>query len=278
MTIRITTLSENTASAGNFLAECGLSILVETEKTTVLFDTGRGISTTHNADELGIDLTKIDKIVLSHGHYDHTGGLREIMWKARKDIEVIAHPDIWQAKYARYQDKPDRYIGIPFQRNELESLGATFNLISEPVRIDEDMMSTGEIPMTTSFEQVDADLFVKEDTGWQQDKLLDDQALIISIDSGLVIILGCAHRGIINTLYHARRLTSRERIHAVIGGSHLKDASKEQLWQTTNALKKLKIRMLGLCHCTDLLIASVLAHEFKENFFFNKAGSVVNLP
>ena len=278
MSVRITTLSENTAGRGNLLAEWGLSILVETEKTSVLLDTGSSISVAHNADALGIDLNKVDKIVLSHGHYDHTGGLRQLLQKMRKDIEIIAHPDIWQAKYARRKDEPDRYIGIPFQRNELESLGTIFNLTAKPVKIDDSIMTTGEVPMVTSFEQVDADLFVKEDTGWQPDKIMDDQALIVNADSGLVVILGCAHRGVINTLYHARQLTGRETIYAVIGGSHLINTSRERLWQTIDALRELRIQRLGLCHCTDLPAASVLAQEFGEAFFFNKAGSVVNLP
>jgi len=276
VSVHVTTLSENTAGRGNLLAEWGLSILMETEKTSVLLDTGSSISAAHNADALGIDLSRIDKIVLSHGHYDHTGGLRQVLQKMRKEIEITAHPDIWQAKYARRKDEPDRYIGIPFQRNELESLGAVFNLTAKPVRIDEDIMSTGEIPMVTSFEQVDADLFVKEDTGWQQDKLLDDQALIVNMESGLVVILGCAHRGIVNTLYHARQLTGREMIYAVVGGSHLINTSEERLWQTIDALRELGVQRLGLCHCTDLPAASVLAQEFGESFFFNRAGTVVD--
>jgi len=278
VSVRVTTLSENTAGRGNLLAEWGLSILVETEKTSVLLDTGSSISAAHNADALGIDLSKIDKIVLSHGHYDHTGGLRQLLQKMRREVEVVAHPDIWQAKYARRNDEPDRYIGIPFQRNELESLGAIFNLTAKPVRIDEDIMSTGEIPMVTSFEQVDADLFVKGNTGWQQDKLLDDQAMIVNMEPGLVVILGCAHRGIVNTLYHARQLTGRETIYAVVGGSHLINTSEERLWQTIGALRELGVQRLGLCHCTDLPAASVLAQEFGESFFFNRAGTVIELP
>jgi 7,8-dihydropterin-6-yl-methyl-4-(beta-D-ribofuranosyl)aminobenzene 5'-phosphate synthase len=278
MSFRITTLSENTAGRGDLLAEWGLSILVETEKTAVLLDAGKGISTAYNADALGIDLSKIGRIVLSHGHYDHTGGLRQLLQKMRRKVEVVAHPDIWQAKYARRKDEPDRYIGIPFQRNELESLGAIFNLTAKTVRIDDSIMTTGEIPMVTGFEQVDANLYVKKGTGLEADKLLDDQALIVNVDPGLVVILGCAHRGIINTLYHARQLTGRETIYAVVGGSHLINTSGERLWQTIGALRELGVQRLGLCHCTDLPAASVLAQEFGESFFFNKAGSIIDIP
>jgi len=278
MELRITTLSENTASIGDFLAEWGLSILVETDEANVLLDTGKSISASYNADTLGIDLNKIDKIVLSHGHYDHTGGLRQILRRMRKEVEIIAHPDIWAPKYARRQDEADRYIGIPFQRQELEWLGASFNLTTKPVKITESIMTTGEIPMVTEYEEIDRDLFVKEDTGWQPDKLLDDQALIITTEQGLVVILGCAHRGIINTLYHARQLTGGRPIHTVVGGSHLSRAPEEQTWSTIAALKELGVQRLGLCHCTGLASASLLAQEFGDSFFFNNAGTSFELP
>ena len=103
------------------------------------------------------------------------------------------------------------------------------------------------------------------------------QALIVNTESGLVVILGCAHRGIINTLYHARHLTGKEMIYMVVGGSHLINTSEERLWQTIAALRELDVKRLGLCHCTDLPAASVLAQEFVESFFFNKAGTVVEI-
>jgi len=278
MALRITTLSENTAGKGDFLGEWGLSILLETGGTTILFDSGKSISAVYNADALNIDLAKISRIVLSHGHYDHTGGLRDVLRRIGKEVEVIAHPDIWHSKYARRKDEPDRYIGIPFQRRELESLGACFKLAKEPVGITDNIMTTGEVPMVTDFEQIDEGLFVRDNSGWQPDKLLDDQALVVKTEAGLAVILGCAHRGMINTLYHAKQLTGVGKIHAVIGGSHLMNASEERLWQTIDALRGLRIQRMGLCHCTNLPAASLMAQEFGEIFFFNMAGTVIEIP
>ena len=263
---------------GDFLAEWGLSILVETDEVNVLLDTGTTISASYNADTLGIDLSKVDKIVLSHGHFDHTGGLRQVLRKMRKEVEIIAHPDIWAAKYARRQGEADRYIGIPFQRQELEWLGANFNLTIKPVKITDSIMTTGEVPMITDYEKIDPDLFVKEDTGWQPDKLLDDQALIVNTKQGLVVILGCVHRGIINTLYHAQQLTGVKPIHTVVGGAHLIRASEEQTWLTIAALRELGVQKLGLCHCTGLPATMVIAQEFGDSFFFNNTGTSIELP
>ncbi len=278
MKVRITTLSENTAVAGNLLAEWGLSILVETDTGSILLDTGQSISASHNADILGVDLSKIDKIVLSHGHSDHTGGLRQILRKMRKEVEIIAHPDIWLAKYARRRGQGDRYIGIPFQRQELEAIGARFNLTTKPVEITDNIMTTGEIPMVTDFEQIDPNLFVKENTDFKPDKLLDDQALIINTESGLVIILGCAHRGIINTLYHAQQLTGVKQISLVLGGCHLTGATEERIWLTIAALKELGVPRIGVSHCTGLPAAAIMAQEFGDSFFFNNVGTLTNLP
>jgi len=278
MGLRITTLSDNTAGRGRFLAEWGLSFLVETDEVNILFDTGKSISASHNANTVQFDLSQIDKIVLSHGHNDHTGGLRQILRKMKKEVEIIAHPDIWSAKYRRRQGEADKYIGIPFPRQKLESLGARFNLTTKPLKITDSIMTTGEIPMVTEFEEIDPNLFVKEGGGLQPDKLLDDLALVIKTGAGLVVVLGCAHHGIINTLNHAQQLTGVKPIHAVLGGAHLISASEERIRLTIAALKELGVQRLGLCHCTDLPAACLLTQEFGDRFFLNNAGTITDLP
>lgn len=278
MTLHITTLSENTAGMGDFLGEWGLSILIETDTANVLLDTGTSVSAVHNADTLGIDFSKVDKIVLSHGHYDHTGGFRDVLRRMKKEVEIIAHPDIWQTKYSRREGKPDRYIGIPFQREELESLGARFRLTKEPTKITEHIWTTGEVPMVTEYETIDPGLFIKQNSGFIPDSVMDDQAIIVKTERGLVIILGCAHRGMINTIYHAQEITGVNKIQAIIGGSHLIGASEERLYQSIAALKDLGVQKLGLCHCTDLPVISILAQEFGENIIFNKAGTRLEFP
>jgi len=277
MDVRITTLSENTASYG-FLAEWGLSILIEVDGLRILMDTGLSFSAVHNAQLMGIDLSKIDQIVLSHGHADHTGGLREVL-KIKGETEVIAHPDTWTAKYVqRDGEARKQYCGIPFSREELESRGAQFNLTKEPVRITQHVMTTGEIPMVSGYEEVENNLFVQKGNTLRQDPLADDLALVVDTDFGLVVILGCAHRGIINTLRRAQNLTGKELVYAAIGGTHLFRASEERIEKTIADLREMEIQRLGVSHCTGFPASARLAQEFEDIFFLNNAGTRLTLP
>ena len=278
MEVKITTLSENTARYG-FLAEWGLSILVEVDGMRILVDTGRSFSAVHNAQLMGIDLATIDRIVLSHGHADHTGGLLNVLRIMRKDVEIIAHPDVWASKYTcRDGKKKEQYIGIPSSRDELESLGARFNLTKEPVHVSEHTITTGEIPMMSEYEDVENNLLVKRDGILRQDPLADDLALVIDASFGLVVISGCAHRGIVNTLRHAQKLTGRELVYAVMGGTHLIRASQERIEKTIADLRDMGIQKLGVSHCTGFPASVQLAQKFKETFLLNNAGSRITLP
>jgi 7,8-dihydropterin-6-yl-methyl-4-(beta-D-ribofuranosyl)aminobenzene 5'-phosphate synthase len=216
--------------------------------------------------------------VLSHGHADHTGGLREVL-KIKGAVDIIAHPDVWISKYTRRDGQTEeQYIGIPFSREELESRGARFNLTREPIRISENVMTTGEIPMVSGYEEVENNLFVKEGAALHQDPLADDIALVVDTEFGLVVILGCAHRGIVNTLRHAQNLTGKELVYAAIGGTHLFRASGEQIEKTIADLKEMGIQKLGVSHCTGFRASARLAQEFENVFFLNNAGTRLTLP
>ena len=276
MQIRITTLSENTAGHG-FLGEWGLSMLVEADGQKILFDTGAGIAAVHNAQLLGIDLKSIDRIVLSHGHRDHTGGLREVLMRVGKEVDIVAHPDILTSRYT-LREQQEQFSGLPFRRELLESLGARFNLTKESARITDRIFTTGEIPLLSGYEEIDANLFVREDGGQKPDALADDLALIIDTEFGLVVILGCAHRGIVNTLRRAQKITGKELIYAAIGGTHLLNASTERLEKTAAALKEMGVQRLGVSHCTGFKASAYLAGEFGNAFFLNNAGTRLVLP
>jgi 7,8-dihydropterin-6-yl-methyl-4-(beta-D-ribofuranosyl)aminobenzene 5'-phosphate synthase len=279
MQCRITTLAENTAGIVNSIGEWGFSALIEADGMNILLDTGAGYGIINNAELLDVDLAKIDKMVISHAHFDHTGGLRKVLGKIGKEIEVIAAQDLWAEKYSTRGGQKPHYIGVPYTRVELESLGAQFTLTQEPVSITENIMTTGEVPTVTDFETVGEDyLWVKVRGELQADAFPDDRALIVKTDVGLAVILGCAHRCLINTLYHAQQLTGVEKIDTVVGGCHLINASEERIIKTIAALKELDVKRVGVSHCTGLKAAAMMAAELGDRFFFNMAGSRVNVP
>ena len=275
MKVRLTTLSENSTTGPDTIGEQGISILIEAGQRVFLLDTGQTVSATHNARALGIDLSRVEKIVLSHGHFDHTGGLPSVLRMVRKEVEVVCHPDVWAAKHSVRKNASPRFIGIPFRQAELESDGARFTVTAEPLALADSITSFGEVPMTNEFETIDPHLRVKDGDVFRPDSLLDDRGVVVETSDGLVVVLGCSHRGLINSLEYAQELTGVRRISLVVGGSHLVGSSEERVWQTVAALKKLNVDRLGLCHCTSLPAAAIMAREFGDAFFFNSVGTRV---
>ena len=173
----------------------------------------------------------------------------------------------------------EQYNSIPFSREEIEGCGAArFTLAREPAHITDYIMTTGEIPMLSGYEEIENNLFTKEGGVLQPDKLADDLALIIDADFGLVVILGCAHRGIVNTLQHAQKITEKELVYAAIGGTHLFRASDERIEHTIADLREMGIQRLGVSHCTGFRASARLAQEFDCAFFLNNAGTRLILP
>jgi 7,8-dihydropterin-6-yl-methyl-4-(beta-D-ribofuranosyl)aminobenzene 5'-phosphate synthase len=276
MDINITILAENSAAPGG-IGEWGFSALVEADGKRVLFDTGAGTAALMNAATLKTDLGHIDAIVLSHGHYDHTGGLYEVLDRTGP-VTVYAHPDIFASKYGSLDGSPPRFIGIAVRREALEARGAAFSLSAGPQRISDHIITTGEVPLATEYESVEDYLKVKRGDALEKDPLADDLSLVIEADYGLVVLLGCAHRGIVNNLLQAKRVTGREDLYAAIGGTHLVHADRERLESTAGALLELGVRYLGAAHCTGFKASAYLSEVFGERFFPANAGMKLTLP
>ncbi len=273
--MQVFVLSDNTAGSPCFLAEHGLSLLVKTGEGDVLMDTGQGSVAMQNAEMMRQGFEGLRAVVLSHGHYDHTGGLPALL-NRKGGVKVYAHPAVFEAKYYRIGEAK-RYIGIPWRREHLESLGADFELSSSPRELLPGMMLTGEIPRVTDFEPGDPNLVAERGGELVPDPFPDDQALVIDDPGGLVIILGCAHAGAINTIIHARKITGKERVRAVIGGSHLAFLGAEQLERSVEELKAMQPELLAFSHCTGQAAARRLSLEFGDGFVFNQTGGVLNL-
>ena len=276
MAIRITIICENTVGPSlSVIGEHGFAAFLETPAGNFLFDTGQGISILHNARILKKDLNATDKIFLSHGHYDHTGGLQYVL-KPKGKAKVYAHPQIFEKEYACLKTNgsgTERYIGMRQTRNFLEKQGAYFLFNACFTEVGADMYLTGEIPRITSFEKADLRLLRNNNGKLVPDPVCDDQALVMRTKKGLVIILGCGHSGIINTIEYALKHFKKEKIYALIGGTHLGFLKDDQLERTIIRLKHYDFNKIGVSHCTGLKAAVRLLQEFKDKFFFANVGA-----
>lgn len=286
MTIRITTLVENCVSRASMLGEWGLSMLVEAEDCVILADAGTTGAAARNAQTLDVSLSAVDAVMFSHGHFDHTGGLLDLLPLIHKPVDVIGHPRIWDRKYAHhtgqkvcgYNLETDyEFIGIPYAREQAETWGARFVMTTEPVWLSETVVTSGEVPMRTAYETIDPKLMVRENGEYVPDPLIDDQSIFIKTGKGLVAVLGCAHRGTINHLMRGQELTGMERVHAVVGGTHLMPASPERIEKTIRELRRLEVQVVAASHCTGLRAACALEREFGDSFVFNNSGTRLSL-
>ncbi len=261
---RISVLCENSVGpVSGTLGEHGLGLLIEPAAgTPFLFDTGQGLTLLHNAVRMNKDLARAGLIILSHGHHDHTGGVMPLLERYGQR-RIMAHPALFAERW-RFRDSGERIpIGCPHSREALERGGAILDLDDGFRKVMDGVWLSGEIPRLAGFEVGDRGLFRSEG---ERDLTPDDQTLILESEQGLVVLLGCCHAGLVNTLEYITLKTGRDDFYALIGGTHLAFCGKEQLRQTIAYLKRKNIRKIAAGHCTGFDASARLLRELPGVF------------
>lgn len=251
--------------AARFRAEHGVAFAIETCQGQILYDTGQsGEVLVHNAAQLGLDLHKIGALILSHAHYDHTGGLEAFLQKSQPSLSLYAHPDIFRERYA-IKDGQTRSIGLSMLQAELENR-SKLHLSAEPSQVLPKVWTTGEITIRTEFEGRSAHHYIRADQGWQPDPYQDDLSLVLQTSQGLVVVCGCCHAGILNTLAHIRRFFPQP-LRAIVGGTHLKGLGSRDIDRVVTELCERcegSLPDLYLNHCSGESALIRFAQAFGE--------------
>ena len=268
-TLSITILSDNHAAYG-LEAEHGFALWIEVGGHHILFDTGRGEAMLKNAEALGIDLSVTDSVVLSHGHYDHTGCLPAVLAMAPR-AHLYLHPDALRVRYSIHET-PKR-IGMP--EPSLATIRALADArcswITTSCAIADGVILSGSVPRSTAYEDTGGPFFLDE-AGTCADPIADDLSLCIETSAGLVVCLGCCHAGVVNTLHYCAGLVGTRPLDAVLGGMHLLHASEERLVKTAEALKAYTIPRVVPCHCSGDAASAFLAQRLGPSVQQGYAG------
>lgn len=281
--LTLTVVVENSASSEKptLLAQHGLSLLLrvdvtDSEKVTILMDTGPTLNTIlHNVDAMNIDLRMVDVIFLSHGHYDHTGGLISVLGRIGKKVPIVAHPSVLEPKLK--VDPYLKYIGPPFTLHSVEAAGGVMLCAKNAVGLVKGVVTSGEVERITSFEKTEGFYTIK-DGKFVEDRLADDQAVAIHLEGkGLAVISGCAHSGIVNTIRHMQKITGVSDVYAIIGGLHLEKADERRIKSTIEDLHKLNPKVVAPCHCTGQKAVKMLTEAFGSQCTPLRTGDTLRL-
>ena len=270
--VRITVLSENHALEG-LTPEYGLSVWIEADGTRILFDTGMAGAFAANAAKLGVDLSGTVHLALSHGHLDHTGGVPLALQQAPGAL-IHLHIDATGPKYHVAGEGRADFIGMPeptFRIIRDASVRSMF--LTDVTRLTGRVCLTGPIPRRTAFEKVPQS-FALDPEGRRPDPIEDDQALWIETEEGLIVVLGCSHSGVVNTVEHIREKSGRKEIRAIIGGMHLMGSDQETIRKTADAIASWNPGLISPNHCTGDTACAYFRERFPDIYAPSAAGSV----
>ncbi len=273
--VTITVLADNIAGPGPIQGEWGLSLFVQTDWQRILFDAGSGQVLLGNARALEVDLARTDAIVVSHSHLDHTRGLDRAL-AATTPVDLYIHPAAFATRYWK-EDSAVETMRMPFSREQLA--GRVRKLIETrvPTPVADGIWVTGQIPRVTDFEDTGLPNIYLDAQVQLHDAILDDQALFFRVPEGVVIVLGCGHAGLVNTIRYVSELLGEDRIYAVIGGTHLIAASPERMGRTIEALRRYDVQKIMLSHCTGLEAYARLTTAFPGRCSWPATGTRIEL-
>jgi 7,8-dihydropterin-6-yl-methyl-4-(beta-D-ribofuranosyl)aminobenzene 5'-phosphate synthase len=258
--ITITIVVDNEAGAG-LEGEHGLALWIDTGDRRLLFDTGRSELLLSNAESLHIDLAEADAVILSHGHYDHSGGLAPLL-RHGHTFALYCHP---AAVHPRYAVRNRQAKSLQMPRASMTALDRFpqehLHWVQQPILLAPGIGLTGPILRTSAFEDTGGPFFLDQ-AGHRPDPVDDDLALWIDSGSGLIVCVGCAHAGLINTLQQVLHQQPHRRLQAVIGGFHLLNADRRRMESTITALRRLAPEHIIPCHCTGEEAVQHLRHTF----------------
>ena len=269
-------LCDNNIEGLDFLGEHGFAALVTHKTSTYLFDTGQGHTLPHNAAQAGIRFADLTAVLLSHGHYDHTGGLEWVLGQTGP-LRIHAHPDVFSPHLAQRADgpgKPLRPVGCPRTQEELEAAGGRFVFHSATTAIAPGLWFISGYERRLDQTPADGKLMLAGEAGPVPDPIAEDASLLMETDTGPVLLLGCAHGGVLNILDHIRDRLGITRLQAVLGGTHLMFFTPDQVLAVITALERFEVGMVGVSHCTGDAAARQLALHFDRRFHRAAAGSV----
>ena len=269
----IVIIVNNVSDCPGLISEHGFSMYIKSRDLRIIFDAGQeGCVFENNVRKLGIDMHSVNAVVLSHGHYDHTGGVPAVL-SSCGEVDLYAHPGIWDTRYSVRAERVTSNGMTLISYKAIKNLPeACLHVSEESVKLSETVGITGYIPRTTRYEDTGGPFCFDKD-GVEPDPISDDQSLWIQTAQGVVVCAGCCHSGIINTLYHVQKISGCNRIHAVIGGLHLVNASEERIEKTIAALDEFGIDMIVPCHCTGAAATERIRDHFKERAFVGAAGA-----